>query len=205
MSLSCLVMFWILPWNFLNAERTLKNGTRLSCDSLLHSGESVKWILHPFTLSVRNSLIPELHDVFNNRILTNINTNPRVRVKVMIVARIHSGKLFNPTSHTLSNASQGVGGAFFASAFEIDHNHCEKPKNFLKVYNELGKVNFFQLSVIQFRGGIKRPPTADRVKFVKKTLHIPWCNFESLWNHCVFHLRLNMISLLVVYSKCILS
>ena len=66
---------------------------------------------------------------------------------------------FNPTSHTLSNASQAIWGAFF---------------DFLKLFNELGKVNFFSSVSFDFEvgievfhlGSVKRPHPfmADRVK-----------------------------------------
>ena len=39
----------------------------------------------------------------------------------------------------------------------MNHTHCEKPNyilDFLKLYNELGKVKFFQISIIGFIGVI---------------------------------------------------
>ena len=83
-------------------------------------------------------------------------------------------KLVNPTSRTLSNATRAVGGrgAFCARKFYSDQNHCEKPIffYFLKLYTELRKDIFFQLSIIEFwgrnslgGGGVETNPMADRV------------------------------------------
>ena len=93
----------------------------------------------------------------------------------------------NPTSHTLSNASWAVGGGRFMPAPSRLTIITVKNQNFffdfLKLYNELGKVKFFQVSIIWFRGCNSSfslggalnapPPTADRVKRFWKSLNFP--------------------------------
>jgi len=88
----------------------------------------------------------------------------------------------NPNSHTLSNASWATGGGRFMPAPTrltiITVKNQKKFFDFLKLYNELGKVNFFQVSIIWFRGCNSSfslggalnapPPVADRVNLGDK-------------------------------------
>ena len=84
--------------------------------------------------------------------------------------------LLNPTSRTLSNASwAAVGGRFMPAPSRLTKITVKNQNfffDFLKLYNELGKVKFFQVSIIWFRGcnssfslggALNAPPVADRV------------------------------------------
>ena len=101
----------------------------------------------------------------------------------------------NPTSGTLSNASRALG----IPAPSID---------FLKLYNESGKVIFFSLASLDLGvknaafhwKGIKRPPTADEVKIGHLSSIADVIEWEG-WRWHSWKRLINNVSEVVSYSQ----